>query len=589
MLSAFDRIDVILPFGRVIEFPYLEPNDEFYSIHEDFTLIREPVSAGKDAIDFKFKIAVGTMESASNFYEFYHQVESLFTTAEHLILCTGTYDLYGNQIGLEYLHKDEVRKNYPSHMYDSIHRILALEFVEINDQIRLREVKHLQGLGVRNRLDSSHSELAIPLQERLFQAEHEANRHLDGLDEFLNAKVLVRYDYSKEADLAQVYVDDSSVEAKHGSDYKLRLSRKFEWNNHILIAHHEIGGTSSYYEYDEYSPKGKVTRHWINSGEEFLFKYHDGFTDVVSAPNTSIEKLEKFYFDDTFDLIQYVDAKGNSEHYFYNDSGQMLKKTNTDGALTEYQYSGSELTKIRSLIEYDDTTKLPQWREISLTWTDGHLTEVTDPLGNNETTAYDFAGQPLSIIDALGHQTQIKYTPMGMAYQVTDAKGGHKRMLWDMYGNLQKYQDCSGKITHYHYDDFGRLVTVKNALGHVTQFKYYAHQQQPCEITYPDASVEYFKYDVLERLIEYRDALGRTISYQYSDDSLPVKRIDAANGVVKYHYDQLRRFIGLTNENGKTWTLEYDANDQVIAETTFDAIRTEYEYSPAGQLIKHRQ
>ena len=72
---------------------------------------------------------------------------------------------------------------------------------------------------------------------------------------------------------------------------------------------------------------------------------------------------------------------------------------------------------------------MPIWREISLTWTEGRLTKVTDPSGNSETTAYDFAGQPLVITDALGHQTHIKYTPTGMAYQLTDAKGGQKRML----------------------------------------------------------------------------------------------------------------------------------------------------------------
>ena len=589
VFPAHDRIDVILPFGRVIEFPYLEPEDEFYSIHEDFTLIRDYVDEEQDPKSFKFRIAIGTIKSASTYYEFHHQVKNSSLKPEFLVLCTGTNDLYGNRIELEYLHTDEVRQNYPSHIIDSIDRVLELDFKEVKGQVRLLQVKQLQGLGTRDQLDVLNSEEAISLKERLFQAEHEANRQLEDLDDYLNAKVLVRYDYSTEADLIHVFVDDSPVKADEPSQYKLRLSRKFEWKNHILTAHHEVGGTSSYYEYDEYSPKGKVTRHWINTGEEFIFDYQDGFTHVISAPNTEIERREKFYFDNTYDLIQYVDAKGNSEEYTYNESGQLLKKTNADGGITEYKYSGSELTKIRSLIEYHPTTKLPVWREISLSWTDGHLTQVTDPLGNGETTAYDFAGQPLVVTDALGHQTKIKYTPTGMAYQVTDAKGGHKRMLWDKFGNLQKYQDCSGKQTQYHYDHYGRLTAVMNALGHSTTFKYFGHQNQPSEITYPDKSTEQFKYDVLERLIEYRDALGRTTTYQYSYDSLPIRRIDAANGVVLYHYDQLRRFVGLTNENGKTWSLEYDANDEVIAETTFDNIRTEYEYSLAGQLVKHRQ
>lgn len=590
VLPALEKIEILLPLGQVVPCPYLEQGDDFYILQYDLTIVREIVpNEDSSEHSYKFRLCTGTLASANSFFEFDHQVKNTTLKPEYLVLCTGNHDLHGNRIGLEYLYTDEVRKNYPSHIYDAIDRVLALDFVDINDQVRLREIKHLQGLSTLEEINPKNTGIALSISERLFQAEQLAHRELMDLDDFVNAKVLSRYDYSDEGDLIHVYVDDSPVEAKSHSAYKLRLTRKFEWKNHIMTAHHVIGGTSSYYEYNEYSIKGKVTRHWINTGEEFLFQYHDGYTDVVSAPNTDIQKTERFYFDEYNYLTQYVDGLGHSEFYQYNNKQQMIRKTDADGGITEYQYSGSQLTKIRSLIEYHATTKLPQWREISLTWSQGHLTGVTDPLGNTQTTAYDFAGQPLVITDALGRQTQIKYTSNGMAYQVTDAKGGHKRMLWDLYGNLTKYQDCSGKTTQYTYDDYGRLSKVTNAAGHETQFKYYAHQQQPQEIIYPDGSNEQFKYDVLERLIEYRDALGRTTSYAYSYDDLPIRRIDAANGVVSYHYDNLRRFVSLTNENGKSWNLKYDANDRLIEETTFDGVRTEYEYSPAGHLIKHRQ
>nr|WP_174505898.1 PAAR-like domain-containing protein [Acinetobacter sp. Marseille-Q1620] len=588
VLPLHEKIEVVLPFGRIIEFPYLEPKDHFYSIHEDFTLIRKYVDQDDSNQIFHFQIAVGTIENASIYYEFEHQVKKTTAKPEHLILCTGMYDLYGNQIGLEYLHKDEIYQNYPSHIFDSANRVLALEFITIKNQVRLREIKHIRKLDELSHVDEKTG-VALNIPERIFRAERQAHIEFEDVDDYVNGKVLVRYEYSDEADLIHVYVDDSSVEAKTLSEYKLRMTRKFEWKNHMMTAHHQIGGVSSYYEYNEYSPKGKVIRHWINTGEEFVFQYENEYTEVISAPNTALSKTEKYYFDRTFELTQYVDSQGHSEYYQYNKAGKLLKKTDTDGAITEYQYSGAELSKIRSLIHYDPITKLPVWREISLNWTKGRLTKVTDPLGNTDTTAYNFAGQPLVITNALGYQTQIKYTPKGFAYTITDAKGGHKRLQWDDYGNLKKYQDCSGKITEYQYDDYGRLTHVHNALGHVTQFKYYARQTQPCEIIYPDQSSERFKYDALERLIEYRDALGRITSYQYSYDSLPIRRRDAANGIVTYQYDNLRRFTGLTNENGQTWTLEYDSNDRVIAETTFDGVCTKYEYSPAGQLIKLQQ
>ncbi|NHB57510.1 DUF4150 domain-containing protein, partial [Acinetobacter sp. 194] len=587
---ALEKIEILLPLGQVIPCPYLEPGDSHYILQYDLSIVREVVATESlDEQEFRFRLCTGQLESATQFYEFHHQVENTSSKPEHLVLCTGNYDVLGNRIGLEYLYKDEVRQHYPSHIYDSLDRILTLDFIEIQGQVRLREIKHLQGLSELEEVNPKHTGIALAIAERIFRAEQLAQQELMDLDDFVSAKVLARYEYSKDADLIKVFVDDSAVEATQPEQFKLRLSRQFEWNNHIMTAHHVVGGVSSYYEYDEYSIKGKVTRHWINTGEEFLFKYETGYTDVISAPNTEIQQTERFYFDEYNYLTRYVNGLGQSEYYDYNNKQQLIRKTDADGGITEYQYTGANISKIRSLIEYNITTEMPEWREVSLTWKDGRLIGITDPLGNTESTMFDVAGQPLVMTNALGHQTQIKYNPMGMAYQITDAKGGHKRLLWDMYGNLLKYQDCSGKTTQYAYDAYGRLTEVENALGHKTQFRYFAHQQQPSEIHYPDGSTEQFKYDVLERLIEYRDALGRTTRYDYSVDDLPIRRIDAAHGIVIYHYDGLRRFVGLTNENGKTWTLEYDAANQLIAETTFDQVRSEYEYSPAGHLIKHRQ
>ena len=586
---ALDKIEILLPLGQKITFPLMEAGDEIFSIQRNFTLIREAEEEEEELTSFKFRIAIGTSEAASNFYEFHFQTNHPNIDNCQSVLCTGVYNLYQNRIGFEYLNKNAKFKLYPSHIYDAIDRVIALNFKEIDSNIRLQDVKLLRGLPIWDKSDALNHNIANSIEERLKHAQHQAQQQFLDVDDYLNAKTLAHYKYSKDADLIEVYVDDSDVDAENSSEYKLKLSRKFEWKNHIMTAHHEVGGVSSYYEYSEYLPTGKVIRHWTNVGEKYEFKYGLNFSDVIYAPETPLEKSERYYFNDKKFVTRIIDALGAETKNEYNASNQLIRTINADGGITEYDYDGAELSSIRSLIQYDDTTKLPIWREISLQWEYGRLVEVIDPLGNSEQTEYDLMGQPIVITDALGHQTTLKYSPNGNVYQVTDAKGGHKRMLWDDFGNLLKYQDCSGKQTQYSYDAYNRISKVTNALGHETTFKYYAHQQQPIEISYPDKSVETFKYDALERLIEYRDALGRTTSYEYSLDSLPIRRIDPANGVVSYQYDALRRFVGLTNENGKTWTFEYDANDQVIAETTFDGVRTDYQYSPAGQLIKHRQ
>ena len=46
-----------------------------------------------------------------------------------------------------------------------------------------------------------------------------------------------------------------------------------KYKNHIIIAHKQPEGLESFYEYDEYIPKGKVQKSWSNRGEEWIFEY----------------------------------------------------------------------------------------------------------------------------------------------------------------------------------------------------------------------------------------------------------------------------------------------------------------------------
>ena len=295
---ALDKIEIILPLGQKITFPLIEAGDEIFSIQRNFTLIREAEDEEDELTSFKFRIAIGTSEAASNFYEFHFQTNHPNIDNCQSVLCTGVYDLYQNRIGFEYLNKDAKFKLYPSHIYDAIDRVIALNFEEINSNIRLQEIKLLQSLPIWDKSDALNHNIANSIKERLKEAQHQAKQQLLDLDDYLNTKTLAHYKYSKDADLIEVYVDDSDVDVENSSEYKLKLTRKFEWRNHIMTAHHEVGGVSSYYEYSEYLPTGKVIRHWTNAGEKYAFKYGLNFSDVIYAPETALEKTERYYFND---------------------------------------------------------------------------------------------------------------------------------------------------------------------------------------------------------------------------------------------------------------------------------------------------
>ena len=50
-----------------------------------------------------------------------------------------------------------------------------------------------------------------------------------------------------------------------------------------MVSHTDAAGLVSEYEYDHYTPTGKVLRNWTSLGEEWRFTYHDGYTEVTDG------------------------------------------------------------------------------------------------------------------------------------------------------------------------------------------------------------------------------------------------------------------------------------------------------------------
>ena len=83
---------------------------------------------------------------------------------------------------------------------------------------------------------------------------------LEGLPVFGEAvrigSPLVRYEYNSSGDLVRVIGRDGNVK------------RSFGYKNNLMVSHTDAAGLVSEYEYDHYTPTGKVLRSWASSGNE---------------------------------------------------------------------------------------------------------------------------------------------------------------------------------------------------------------------------------------------------------------------------------------------------------------------------------
>ena len=107
---------------------------------------------------------------------------------------------------------------------------------------------------------------------------------------------LVRYEYNSSGNLVRIIGRDGNVK------------RSFGYKNNLTVSHTDAAGLVSEYEYDHYTPTGKVLRNWTSLGEEWRFTYHDGYTEVTDG----LGRTEQYYYDYNTELTKRVFADGST-------------------------------------------------------------------------------------------------------------------------------------------------------------------------------------------------------------------------------------------------------------------------------------
>ena len=375
---------------------------------------------------------------------------------------------------------------------------------------------------------------------------------------------LVRYEYNGSGDLIRVIGRDGNVK------------RSFGYKNNLMVSHTDAAGLVSEYEYDHYTPTGKVIRNWTSLGEEWRFTYHEGYTEVTDI----LGRTEQYHYDYNNELTKRVFADGSTNLMERDDLGRLLSHTDAMGRVTRYQYSNEgqveSITRPDGVIlhfDYDDSYR---------------LIRKSDAESRYHGYTYDEAGNLLTHTDPLKHITRFEYAGNGLLLSVTDPNGSSTAYHYNKNHQPDRITDCSGYETKLSYTPEGQLARITDALGQHTEYHYDADQNLTLAL-YPDGSKETFGYDGAGRLTTHTDAEGHTTSYEYGQDGLPTQRTNALGHTFGYHYDQARRLVGLTNENGARYRFAYDVLDRLIAESGFDHKLTGYRYNAGNELVEQRE
>jgi len=250
--------------------------------------------------------------------------------------------------------------------------------------------------------------------------------------------------------------------------------------------------------------------------------------------------------------------------------------------------------------------------------TSGKVTRIISPNGRTVDFSYNGAGFISALTDNLGRSYAYNYDATGHLVEVVDPLGGRRQYTWDTANHrITAIHDPNGNaVVQNEYDGAGRVHKQTFADGSSFTYAYTTQNGRisQTEVTDPRGSVRRVQFDstghVVKtvfpvgspdeqittyelsggRIVASTDALNRRIEYEH-DTAGNATRITRLAGTPKaitafITYDPvLHRPLTITDPNGNTNTLAYDAKGNLIRSTNALGQSATFSYNAQGRLL----
>nr|WP_145156453.1 RHS repeat-associated core domain-containing protein [Paenibacillus terrae] len=314
----------------------------------------------------------------------------------------------------------------------------------------------------------------------------------------------------------------------------------------------------------------------------------------------------------------------------YNNADQLVKVTEPNGHVSNYQYNWlDELENLDERVSASAST--PEMVYDPTYDSNGNIESIKDTvLGASQTTSYDHTATNDVKNQVVQSSSQVAYqydnnqnliawnpqTGWGQglsfsydkANQLKQVKDSAQKVVedlsYDPNGNVTSIQrtDADGVIQSLTYDNANRLNNVEYKKGTTLLWGYSYNLDENGRIksvTNNLSSSSSYDYDETGRLKNFTDSTGTT-SYSYDNTGNRLTMTNAI-GATKYTYNNLNQ---LTNVNGPKGTVNYSYNekgqlteqggihfewntdDKLAKETQPDGSSVEFRYNAKGQRIE---
>lgn len=201
--------------------------------------------------------------------------------------------------------------------------------------------------------------------------------------------------------------------------------------------------------------------------------------------------------------VDVILPEGESEHYEYSVDGLLLRKRNTKGLISEYEYDYKK--RLVRMDSYDAAGENVE--SASYTYNAFHLLSEKDSEGHETVYRYDGAGRKIQTIKA-GKVTNYHYDALGRQYKISTPGIGSKVYEFDYLGRVveERTEDEKGKILKqvgYAFDGNGNCSHTYHYLNDEVAVSQTYYNGKNLPILHIDAEGNQTSY-----LYDYRFSLG---------------------------------------------------------------------------------
>ncbi|MBO3089224.1 beta-1,3-glucanase family protein [Cellulomonas dongxiuzhuiae] len=348
----------------------------------------------------------------------------------------------------------------------------------------------------------------------------------------------------------------------------LRIAYAYDDAGKVSAATGPDGGVTRYH-YDE---RGDLARAVDPTGVETTYT-SDLFGRVATSTRDGVTTTYSY---DADGRRTGVETGGQSVSLVYDDAGQVIGSTDSDGAMTRFGYDPQG--RLLSTVAPDGTTTTSTY--------DANGNEVSrrDPLGRTSTATYTAAGLPATTTDPMGYTTRYGYDADGRLETVTTPGDHTSTYTYDESGRTASVTSPAGLVTSYAYDAAGRPTSV-TAPGVGTLTTVLSDAGRPTEVTDAGGGTVTYTYDDAGRMASSTDAAGGRTTYAYDDAGRLLSRTDPRGGKTRYAYTDGGRVASVTDPLDRVTSYEYDARGNVTRVEDPDGQVTAYAYDRVGRLV----